>query len=148
MPHFTLQLSPQGAVVNAGIMVSSARQKMLQDSGQPIPPPQMLRALIDTGASISGVDPSVLAALGLTPTGEADIHTPSTGGTPVHTATYDVCIGILAAREGDLHFISETIQVAATPLEAQGFQALIGTDVLRKCILHYNGADGFFTLAY
>ena len=62
--------------------------------------------------------------------------------------TYDVCIGIYAARQGDLHFISDTIQVTATDLAGRGFQALIGTDILAKCILHYNGADGFFTLAY
>lgn len=148
MPHFTLQVSPQGAVVSAGIMVSSARQQMLESTGQTVPLPQMIRALIDTGASISAVDPSILTALGLTPTGEADIHTPSTAGVPVHTATYDVRIGILAGREGDVHFISETVQVTATGLESHGFQALIGTDILKRCILHYNGADGLFTLAY
>lgn len=148
MPHFTVQISPQGAIVSAAIMVSSARRQMLETSGQPVPPPQMIRALIDTGASISGVDPAILSALVLTPTGEADIHTPSTGGVPVHTATYDVCIGILAGRQGDMHFISETVQVTATSLASHGFQALIGTDILRKCILYYNGADGLFTLAY
>src|SRR5437870_1747447 len=147
MPHFTKHLSPQGAIVNAAIMVSAARLAMLEDTAQPVPPPQTILALIDTGASISGVEPAILTALGLTPTGEADIHTPSTGGVPVHTATYDVCIGIYAGRAGDLHFVSDTVQVAATPLMAHGFQALIGTDILKKCIFHYNGADDMFTLA-
>jgi len=148
MPFFTRQFSPQGAVVNAAIMVSSARHQMLVAAGQPVPIPQPILALIDTGASISAVEPAILTALGLTPTGEADIHTPSTQGVPVHTPTYDVCIGIYAAREGDLHFISETVQVTATPLTSHGFQALIGTDILRSCVLHYNGAEGFFTIAY
>jgi hypothetical protein len=148
MPHFTLQISPQGPVVDAGIMIGTARQQALQDAGQDVPAPQMIRALIDTGASISGVDPTVLTALGLTQTGEAEIHTPSTRGVAVTTPTYDVRIAIIAGRAGDLHFISETIQVTATDLSPQGFQTLIGTDVLRSCILHYNGADGHFTLAY
>lgn len=134
--------------MDAGIMVSTARQQVLQEANQTIPAPQVIRALIDTGASISGVDPSVLAALGLTATGEAEIHTPSTGGVPVKTPTYDVRIAILAGRPGDLHFISETIQVTSTDMSAWGFQALIGRDILAKCILIYNGADGVFTLSY
>ncbi|MGD0183195.1 MAG: retropepsin-like aspartic protease [Terriglobales bacterium] len=148
MPHFTLQLSPQGPIVNAGVMVGAAREQALQDAGQNVPNPQMVRALIDTGASISGVDPTVLAALGLTQTGEAEIHTPSTQGVAVTAPTYDVRIAIIAGRVGDLHFISETIQVTATDLTPQGFQVLIGTDILAKFILHYNGADGMFTLSY
>lgn len=97
---------------------------------------------------MSGVDPAVLQALELTPTGEADIHTPSTGGTPVHAATYDVRVGILTARMDDSHFVPDTLQVMAIGLDAHGFQALIGPDVLSKCILHFHGADSFFTLAY
>ena len=134
--------------MDAAIMVGNARQQALQDAGQDVPTPQLIRALIDTGASISGVDPTVLAALALSQTGEAEIHTPSTRGVAVTTPTYDVKIAILAGRAGDLHFISETIQVTATDLSQQGFQALIGTDILKSCILHYNGADEHFTLAY
>lgn len=146
MPHFTQQISPQGPVVDAAVMVGTARQQALQEAGQTVPLPQVIRALIDTGASMSGVDPTVLTALGLAQTGEADIHTPSTKGTAFTTPTYDV--PILAGRVGDLHFVSETVQVVATELAAQGFQALIGTDILKSCILLYNGADGHFTVAY
>jgi predicted aspartyl protease len=148
MPFLTVQLSPQGPVVRAAILVSTARTAMLTAQGMPLPDPQTIDALIDTGASISGVDPAILNALGLSPTGEAEIVSPTTGGTAVRVPTYDVCIGIYAVRQGDLHFISETIQVTATELSHRTFRALIGTDVLNKCILHYNGADGFFTLAY
>ncbi len=148
MPHFTIPLSPQGPVVDAAIMVGDARQAALELTKQDVPPPQVVRALIDTGAGISAVDPTVLKALGLNQTGEAEIHTPSTRGVAVTTPTYDVKIAILAGRTGDLHFISETIQVTATDLSVHGFQVLIGTDILRKCILHYNGADSLFTVCY
>ncbi len=143
-----IKIAPQGPIVQAAIMVSMARRKALEDSGQPVPDPQMIVALIDTGASISGVDPTALAALGLTPTGEAEIHTPSTQGNAVKSDTYDVQIGIYAGRPGDLHFISDTIQVTAPVLAPQGIQALIGRDILSSCILTYNGADGFYFLAY
>jgi predicted aspartyl protease len=107
----------------------------------------MIRALIDTGASITAVEPSVLSALGLTPTGEMEIHTPSTGGTAVKTPTYDVRVAI-PGRPGDLYFISETVQIVASSLAVQGIQALIGRDILSHCTLFYNGADGTFTLSY
>jgi len=124
MPHFTIPLSPQGPIVDAGIMVGDARQAALEAAQQEVPNPQMIRALIDTGAGISAVDPAVLKALGLSQTGEAEIHTPSTKGVAVTTPTYDVKIAILAGRSGDLHFISETIQVTATDLSAHGFSSI------------------------
>jgi hypothetical protein len=148
MPFMTLQISPQGPIVRAAIMVSNARETMLQAIGQPVPEGQAIQALIDTGANISGVSPSVLSALGLAPTGQADIVSTTSGAAGISVPTYDVCIGIFAARQGDLHFISDTVQVTATDLSSRGFDALIGTDVLGKCVLHYNGADGIFTLAY
>lgn len=148
MPHFTLPLSPLGAVVSGAVLVSTARLAMLVAANQPAPTPQNVTALIDTGASISAVDPTVLAALGLTPTGNAQIFSSTTGAAGVSVPTYDVCIGIYAARQGDLHYISATVQVTATNLKAKGFGVLLGTDVLSKCIFLYNGADGHFTLAY
>lgn len=38
--------------------------------------------------------------------------------------------------------------ICAELLDAQGFHALIGRDVLRQCIFSYNGTIGHFTLAY
>jgi hypothetical protein len=147
MPHFLLQTSPQGLIVQAAVMLSHARREALTEAGQQLPAPQYLAAMLDTGASISAIDPNALSALGLTPTGQCEIHTPSTQGVPVTTDTYDVCIAIIAGREGDTHFISNTIQVTASLLSG-GIQALIGTDILKSCILTYNGADNCFTLAW
>jgi hypothetical protein len=129
-------------------MVGQARLEALQKDGIPLPSPQFVRALIDTGASLSAVDLPVLQALNLSQTGEADVHTPSTGGSAVKIPTFDVKIGILAGRPDDMHFISETIQVTGSDLSNFGFSVLIGRDILAKCILHYNGADELFTLSY
>lgn len=147
MPHFLLTTSPSGLAVTAAVMVSAARRQALAVAGQPVPDAQRIIGVLDTGASISAVDPAILANLGLTATGKAEIHTPSTQGVPVQADTYDVCIGIFAARPRDLHFISDTIQVTASIL-GNGVQALIGTDILKSCILTYNGSDECFTLAW
>jgi len=66
---------------------------------------------------------------------------------PVVADTYDVCIGIFAARTGDIPFVSDTIQVTASILSG-GIQALIGTGILKSCIFTYNGSDDCFTLAW
>ncbi len=76
------------------------------------------------------------------------ILTPSTGAVPAPAATYDVVIGIFAGRPNDTHFVSDTLQVTSNDFSNFGFQALIGRDILSRCIFHYNGADGVFTLAY
>src|SRR5208283_5202594 len=105
MPHFLVKTAVRSPIVPAAVMVSHARRKALEEARRPVPDPQRITALLDTGASISAVDPSVLTALGLSPTGELELHTPSTHGTPVRADTYDVSIAILAGRVGDVHFI-------------------------------------------
>lgn len=98
MPFFTGPVSSRGPIVDAVVMVSGARRAALERAGQPIPEMQNVYALIDTGAACSAVDQAILDALGLTPTGESEFLTPSTGNTPQMAATYDVVIGILAPR--------------------------------------------------
>ncbi len=135
--------------MDAAVLVSVPRLAVLKQMGQSAASPQRVRALLDTGAAGTCVDPMVLKALGLSPTGEALMLTPSTGSTPQNAFTYDVQIGIFAGRPNDLHYISSTIQVMASDLYAgQGIHVLIGRDVLAGCIFHYNGADGILTLAY
>jgi hypothetical protein len=82
MPFFTLQVSSRGLIVEAAVLVRLSRQEALKKAGQSVPELQRVYALLDTGASCSAVDQSVLDSLSLTPTGEAEILTPSTGRTP------------------------------------------------------------------
>jgi hypothetical protein len=147
MSHFTLQIGPNGPLMDAFVAVSEARRNALTAAGQPIPNVIRIRALVDTGASGTCVDPSVPQGLGLTPTGSTSMVTPSTGATP-HTADqYDVAIVVPCANAPPLVF--QTVPVACVELLAsQGFHALIGRDILNKCILHYNGTTALFTIAY
>jgi predicted aspartyl protease len=149
MPHFTLGIDVSGAVVNAGVFVSEARRAALQRKNIDVPGPQIIRVLVDTGASFTSVDPSVLIALGITPTGTIDIVTPSTGK-GMHTAeTYDVDFAIGGAKLEDQPLRLTNLRVAACELYFnQGIHALVGRDILRRCVLHYNGDLGMFTLAF
>lgn len=149
MPHFTLQLSPSGPLVDAFVSVSQARAAalMAENPPQTVATPRQIRALIDTGASNTCVDPSVLTALGLTPTGTVSVVTPTTGATPVECKQYDV--GLVIPAPNGAPFVVGTIAVTEHEfLNAQGFHALIGRDILSRCLFGYNGALGLFTLAY
>lgn len=146
MPHFTLQMLPAGPMADAFIGVSQPRGVALLQAHQTIPALQQVRVLIDTGASGTCVDPSVLAALGLTPTGQVPVCSATSGTTPVMCDQYDVAL-MIPSPTGP--FVAQTIPVTAHQLlAAQGFHALLGRDVLSRCVFIYNGTTHLFTLAY
>jgi hypothetical protein len=145
--HFTLQVAANGPILSALVTVSEARAAALNAVSQQIPPAVPIRALVDTGASCTCIDPSVLVALSLTPTGSVNISTPSTGSAPHSADQYDV--GFAIPNGGGLPFFLRTMPVIASELlNPQGFHALLGRDVLQHCVFVYNGDMGFFTLAF
>lgn len=129
--------------------MSHARRAALVANGEAVPNVVQIQGLIDTGASGTRVDPSVLTTLGLTPSGVATVNTPSTGNKP-HTADqYDVSIFIPGSGPTQSPLVVANLAViCAELLQAQGFHALIGRDILSRCLLSYNGTEGVFTLAY
>ncbi len=111
-----------------------------------MPGVQNIRALVDSGASCTCIDPQVLMALGLQATGKTTMTTPSTGTTPVEADTYDVSIIIPAGTQQPL--MRPVMSVVSSALIHQGFHALLGRDVLAECIFTYNGSAEIFTFAY
>lgn len=147
MPHFTLTFTQGAPIIDMIIGVSGAKSQALIAAGQPLPPLQNVRALVDTGASCTCVDPMIFTALGLQPTGSAPMLTPSTGPIPIDADTYDVGLAIPNGPNNGL--IIHNMPVSASELFlAQGFHVLLGRDVLSKCILTYNGAVGIFIFSY
>jgi predicted aspartyl protease len=129
------------------VSVSGPRMAALMEAGQAVPAPQTIRGLVDTGASNTCVDPSVLTALQLQPTGSVPMLTPSTGATPMSADTYDV--GIYIPNGSHQPLVLPNMQVSACELAvAQGFHALVGRDILSQCILVYNGSDGTISFSY
>ena len=149
MSHLTLALDPQGGpIVPVGVAVSDARREALLAAGQEIPAVASIRALVDTGASCTCVDPAVLTALNLSATGSVAVHTPSTGPALHYSEQYDVSLVIPGAGIHHLPLTIDAVPVIAADLAVQGIHALIGRDVLKDCIVIYNGAAGDFTLAF
>lgn len=149
MPHFTLPVTPSGPLLRALVGVSASRRQALVAANLPVPPPVPITGLIDTGASGTCLDPTVLAQLGVTPTGVVSVATPSTGATPHQAQQFDVSLFIPGSTPHQPPLSLGAVPVIESSLLAQqGFHALIGRDILSLCVMVYNGDGGFFTLAF
>jgi len=147
MPHFTLTYGPGGPLIDAFVGISEPKFKALTSAKQPIPPPVIVKALVDTGASHSAVDPTILKGLQLTPRRIAKTITPSTGATPHKCYTYDVSIHVPMGTATSL-FSKMAWEVSGLDLKHQGFDMLLGRDILTSGILVYDGKARTFALAF
>ena len=149
MSHLTVAIDPAGGpILPVSVTPSRARREALLAAGLDIPPESSIRALVDTGASCTCIDPAVVAALGLPAHGSVPIHTPSTGSTPHLADEYDVCLVVPGAGTHHVPLTLDGVPVVAADLAIQGIHAIIGRDVLKDCIFIYNGTEGDFTLAF
>ena len=114
--------------------------------GLAIPPAVALNLLIDTGASCVVLDQSSIASLNLVPSGVTSMHTPSTGTTPYTCNQYDVSL-LIPSQKGSPFEIG-ALPILESTFQAQGFDGLLGRDVLQQCVLFYNSPLGGYTLAY
>jgi len=145
LPNFTLPITAYGALLDIFIDVSLPRKEAIKSAGLEIPDPVLSRGLVDTGASHTCIDPEIIKRLGINPTGTTSVTTPSTGSTPHTCNQFDV--GIIIPSE-KLNYQIYSLPVMESELSNQGFHVLIGRDILRNCILHYNGEMAQYTLSF
>jgi predicted aspartyl protease len=146
MPSLTVNLQPIGPIVRLAVLVSAPRRAALKSARMAVPSPVFIRGLIDTGASGTCVDPDVIRSLGIRPTGAVPIITPSTGNMPHVCMQYDVAIAF--ELSGGEFKIIETLPVIESELSHQGFDALIGRDILSHGLLFYNGENDAVTISF
>ena len=101
--------------------------------------------LVDTGASSSVIDQSIIQPLGLSPSGSRSCHTPSTGTTPMNLPEYD--LGLMLVHD-DSHKVFPSIAITASDFSQQNIHGLLGRDVLAQCLLVYDGRANSFALAF
>jgi len=152
VPFFTLPLQQSGsmgAIVHARVGVSAPKKEALIKANQAVPNVFQIRALIDTGASGTCLDPMVLTALALEPTGKATVNTPTTGDRPEIKDQYDISLMIPGALATTPPLVIDNLAVISAELFAQQrFHALLGMDVLGMCLFVLNGQTRQFSLSY
>jgi predicted aspartyl protease len=146
MPHLTQQIGPGGPILDLFVGVSFPRSEALRKAGRSVPNSVRIKGLIDTGASCTCIDPTILSGLGLVPTGTTQVHTPSTSGAVPHIAKqFDVSL-VLPHSVANRTFIA--VPVIESQLLHQGIHALIGRDILSFCLMTYDGQAQTFCLGF
>lgn len=135
-----------GPLTRIEVHVPSALATLLQQETRPIPAPAIGWALIDTGASSTCVDSSVIDELGVPLIGTASVGT--AGGVQTQ-AVYPA--GLRFPGMDDMHIefssvLGVTLKDQMTPTP-EPLICLIGRDVLETSLLVYNGMTGAWTLA-
>ena len=146
MPHLTLEISQRGPLLQFMVGASGPRQQALIRAAQVVPQPIPITGLIDTGASCTSIDSSVLRQLAIPSTGTTQVHTPSTQAGVPHVANlYDISLILVHP------LITRTftaVPVTESQLIHQGIQALIGRDILSWCLFTYDGVSKTFCLGF
>lgn len=146
MPSINFTNTPRGPLLTMYVGISIPRQAAMQAAGVPVPTMVSGTFLLDTGASSTCVDPSLMSKLGIAPTGVVGIQTPSTAGGSHQCNQYDAAIYIPGGN--NIGFWVEALPIVETSLASQGIEGLIGRDIINRCTLVYNGSANLVTLAY
>ena len=132
-------LKSAGAVLpNIEIALPQILVDELTKKGMPTPKPIIGNALIDTGASASVVDLSVISSLQISPVGVATVLT--TAG-PVQQNLFP--IRFVLPR-----LVIDVSAVLGADLKPFDIVTLIGRDILSLFLMIYHGRGGMITLAF
>jgi len=133
-------LLARGPVVQVALSLAQALGAQIVQRGGTLPPPQAGWALIDTGASATCIDDAIAQQMQLPVIDVVQVASASHAATQQNV--YPAHLEVLGANVQ-----IEVSRAVGAALASQGIIALIGRDVLRQCILHYNGPVGSFTLS-
>lgn len=140
--NYPALLQAIGPLLPVQVEVPAALAEQITRAGGQIPHPVTGKALVDTGASVSGVHQPVLSGLGVKPVGTTSMDT---AGGPQQTSLYPIKIVMIMAP---LALAVEYSSVVGVDLTGMGIIALLGRDFLKRTLLIYDGPTGEVTLAY
>jgi hypothetical protein len=145
------EIGSEGALVELLVGLAAPNIQNLRNAGHPVPTAIPVRAVIDTAADVTCLDPAALAvpiAAGVPPTRFVYANLPAFGGL-TFACEYLVSLTI-THPSGDprANLVLRNHPVIEQPLRQLGYQALIGRDVLGRCLFVYDGPGRVYTLGY
>lgn len=148
MPILSGRITEIGAVVDVVVDISRKHKLSITKNGTATPDAVAVRAIIDTGAHLSGFSPRLFKKLDLEPVGSTSVFTPSTNhDQPFDADLFDVSLSLTG--DGRLFtFPDSRVMSADCWSPEEEVQALLGRDILNRCIFQYIGREQQFTLAY
>jgi hypothetical protein len=144
-------IQPDGALVDVLVGLSATDVQVLRNARRPIPTPHPVRAMIDSGAEVSCVNPVVLASLrtaGLSAKRFVFTNVPAAGGLTLSPA-YNISLTIVHPSQNPrANLVLRNHDVIEQALNVLGYDVLLGRDVLSSCLFVYDGPSGIATLGY
>jgi hypothetical protein len=146
MQRLSFPIAPDGLRVPALIGPEAAELQRLVSQGSALPTPLHVRGLFDSGTTVTGISPSILAAVGAAPGTCASTQT-ATG--PVVVSLYRISFSIYDPQlppGSDL--AQSTWTVTNLPQDLPDVDVLFGMDLIRQLILTINGPKQTFSLEF
>lgn len=140
-------LLKSGPVIQVQIEVPDSLAAALQANNSLIPSPVDGMALIDTGATITSIDASVFARLGINPVGIANV---GTANGPTQQSMFAAKFSFPGTGLPSFQ-LTQSLGcdlTGQTVLNQKPIIALIGRDILARSVLIYNGGNGSFSLSF
>ena len=135
------ELLLRGPIIRASLHHPQVLIDILIKAGRQVPSAIPVRALIDTGAGVSVIKPSLATTLGLLQIGTTTVHSAS------HPSSAPIYAAALSFPELNLRPV-DPLRVAALDLPGQdGIDMLIGREVMSRWLFIYTGFIAQYTLA-
>jgi hypothetical protein len=142
MPLIRVPIGVDGPVIDLGIWPARALTHALVAQGRMVPPPQTIRALIDTGADRTAIHPKVSALIDSPPSGTIRVRRPGSTTTVRRVNLHDVRLAFGGAVDSPTNGSWVEVESAAVVPADPSVLALIGRDVLARCQFVYDGLKG------
>lgn len=148
MPRLTVQLTQDGAVVDAELLPDAAERADMYKHGIAVPGPAKIKMLVDTGAQRTSIDETVISGWGLT--GGSFIWLWAANGTrqPARRMKFKFEI---VDRSGHVMLAKDPLEITLRKTGAfAGTQlsGLIGIDVLNLGSMTFNNPSGYCSLDF
>lgn len=139
MPSIRGQYGPRGPIIDALVCVNERLQHYLQSQGKPVPPAIPVQLLIDTGADTTTIAEIHMRSLGIDPISKAPVRTITTNTTGETCDVYGASLKLAAVGFGEKSHYIPTLEVLAREFHNEGFDGLLGGDVLRTLLFTIDG---------